>query len=85
MHSLNYETEAVLYCSKNAKGKPKSLIFQRFEHASEAIRYAIEELSPHDLQSCSIEVDEVRFFGKEIRPLYESQDFPLPRRTVKTA
>ena len=81
MGPVDYATEAALYCAKHFKGRQKTLTFQRFSHASEAIRFAIEELPPQALDGCSLEVNEERFFGKEIRPLYESDDYPLPRRT----
>lgn len=76
MTEINYQSEAVLYCSKKSKGKSSGLTIRRFSHASDAIRYAIEELTPERLASCSIEVDDDRIFGKEIRPLYDSADFP---------
>lgn len=83
MSALDYGTEAVLYCGKTVKGRGKALRFERFGQAAEAIRYAVEDLPPRALDSCSLEVDDERYFGKAIRVLYESADFPLPRRAVK--
>ncbi|WP_292533768.1 hypothetical protein [Methylocystis sp.] len=83
MDAKDYRTEAVLFFSKAANSKYKSLMFRRFTRASEAIRYAVEELAPKALASCSLEVDEQHFFGREIRPLYDSADYPLRRRHIK--
>ncbi|MGJ0504205.1 MAG: hypothetical protein ACR65X_10805 [Methylocystis sp.] len=83
MNSKDYRTEAALFFCKAAKSNSKSLSFRRFAQASEAIRYAVEELTPKALASCSLEVDEQHFFGREIRPLYDSDDYPLRRRTAK--
>lgn len=83
MDAKDYGNEAVLFFSKAANSKYKSLIFRRFTRASEAIRYAVEELTPTALASCSLEVNEQHFFGRQIRPLYDSVDYPLRRRRVK--
>ncbi|TLG79302.1 hypothetical protein [Methylocystis sp. B8] len=83
MDAKDYRNEAVLFFCKATNSKSKSLIFRRFPHASDAIRYAVEELTPKALASCSLEVAEQHFFGSEIRPLYDSSDYPLRRRSMK--
>lgn len=83
MDAKNYRNEAVLFFCKSTNLKYNSLTFRRFPRASEAIRYAVEELTPKALASCSLEVDEQHFFGREIRPLYDSADYPLRRRPIK--
>ena len=85
MDAKQYRTEAALFFSKAANSNSKSLNFRRFAHASEAIRFAVEELTPRALASCSLEVDEQHFFGREIRPLYDSEDYPLRRRRSITS
>ncbi len=83
MDAKDYRSEAALFFYRATNSKCKSLIFRRFTRASEAIRYAVEELAPKALASCSLEVDEQHFFGREIRPLYDSDDYPLRRRHIK--
>ena len=46
----------------------------------DAIRFAIEELPADQLIGAYLQVDEERYDGKAIRRLYESADYPMPRR-----
>lgn len=80
MSAFDYSTEAALFYNKAVTSRQKSLTFRRFAQAAEAIRYAIEELPAYALDGCSLEVNDERYFGKDIRPLYDSADFPLPSR-----
>ncbi|KAF2992175.1 hypothetical protein OGR47_09980 [Methylocystis sp. MJC1] len=82
MDATDYASEASLYYAKSPHSKQKSLVFRRFTIAAEAIRFAVEELSPQILNGCSLEVNEDHYFGREIRPLYDDGAFPLRRRTV---
>jgi hypothetical protein len=85
MDAQDYRMEAGLFFSRTEKSSNKSLIFRRFGRAADAIRYAVEELSPRILASCSLEVNGFHYFGREIRPLYDSEAFPLRRRLKKDA
>ena len=80
MHAQHYNMEASLYYAKSASSQRKALVLRRFAKAAEAIRYAVEDLSPGLLRGCSLEVNESFYFGREIRPLYDDRAFPLRRR-----
>jgi hypothetical protein len=80
MNAFDYDLEAGLFSSKRQAVRQKTLGYRRFSHASEAIRFVIEDLPAEMLGGCSLEVDETTYVGVAIRGLYESADFPLPRR-----
>jgi hypothetical protein len=85
MDANDYAMEASLFYAKTGNSRQKALTFRRFAKAAEAIRFAVEELAPKLLQGCSLEVNETHYFGREIRPLYDDQAFPLRRRDKKSA
>lgn len=65
------------------RGGKQSLSFRRFGRAAEAIRFAVEELPSKQLATCSLEVNGLYYFGREIRPLYDSDEYPLRRTSTK--
>lgn len=70
---------ADLSSSKGRNFRRQHLGYRRFARAADAIRFAIEEMTPQLLQSACLEVDEERFDSRGIRSLYESVDYPLDR------
>lgn len=80
MAEFDYSTEAELFPTRFRKSRRQPIAYRRFEHAAEAIRFAMEELPPEQLIGAYLEVDEERYDGKAIRRLYESADYPMPRR-----
>jgi hypothetical protein len=82
---FDYATEAELFStSARRKSRTPPLGYKRFAHASDAIRFAIEELSPQLLVSTILEVAEKRYQSGEIRFLYEREEYPLARRLRNT-
>lgn len=82
MAAFDYSTSAELFPAKGRKSRRQPLNYRRFAQASEAIRFAMEELPPELLLGAYLEVDEVRFDGDGIRQLYESEQYPLQRQTT---
>lgn len=80
--AFDYAAEAELFPARNKRSKRQSIGYRRFERAADAIRFAIEELPPELLLGAWLEVDEQRYDGRGIRHLYESTDYPLPRRAA---
>ena len=76
---FDYTRDAELFPARNWRAKSRGMGYKRFTRASEAIRFAIEELKPELLLGAYLEVEEERFDGPGIRRLYESSDYPLPR------
>ncbi len=75
MSKFDFSAPAELFPSRNRKIANK-VKYRRFDHASDAIRFAVEELPEPLLLGAYIEIDEERLGHKDIRALYESANFP---------
>jgi hypothetical protein len=80
--SFDYGMSAELFSSKASNGRRQPLSYRRFAQAAEAVRFAIEDLPPQFLVGTYLEVNELRYESAEIRRLYASARYPLPRRAV---
>jgi hypothetical protein len=80
--AFDYTALGELYPTRGYKRRPGSVTYKRFDVAAEAIRFAMEELPREFLLGTYLEVDEERFNSSEIRSLYESGNYPLPRLAV---
>ena len=81
MNAINYNAPAELFPSRNRKVASK-LKYRRFNRAAEAIQFAIEELPEPLLLGAYIEVNETRLGHREIRALYESEQYPLKKKAA---
>ena len=81
MDKFDFNKPAELFPSRNRKIANK-VKYRRFDHAADAIRFAVEELPEPLLLGAFIEINEERLGHKDIRALYESESFPL-QKTVK--
>src|SRR5882672_1742761 len=77
---FDYGAKADLFVARSAISRRKPLEYRSFPSASEAIRYAMEDLPPGRLGGICMEADEKRYDGEGIRNLYESDAYPLERR-----
>jgi hypothetical protein len=84
MAAFSFNTAAELFPAAIRKKKRAGFAYRRFGTAAEAVRFAIEELPADSLNGAYLQVDEARFDQSGIRSLYESKDFPLPRRPRTT-
>jgi len=82
MVAFDYGVPAELFPARNRKYRRQPIGYRRFARAADAIRFAIEELPPELLLGTLLEVDGERHGSAEIRRLYESSDYLLPRRAA---
>lgn len=79
MQNFNYQSSAELYPSRRYAKSAREQ-YRRFETAAAAIQHIVEKVPGPWLLGSFLEVDEQRYDGKAIRALYESAEYPLPRR-----
>jgi hypothetical protein len=81
LSKFDYDLPAELFPTRQRKFTT-TLKYRRFDHAAHAIRFAIEELPAPILLGTFIEVEESRLGHRDIRELYDSADYPLPRAQI---
>ena len=77
-NGFDYGASAELFMprSRTTKSGPK---YKRFDTAAQAVRFVVEELPAAVLPGAYLLVAEARFGVEDIRSLYESAGYPLPR------
>jgi hypothetical protein len=75
---FDYQTMAELFTSKNIRIRSRVVKYMRFNHAADAIRFAIEQLPADVLLGAYLEADEKRYDSRGIRRLYELPKYPFP-------
>ena len=82
MSKFDYHHPAELFASKRSGGARQPLTYRRFKTAAEAIRFAVEDLGDVRAAGAWMQVDDERFDGEAILRLYQSDYYPLRRRTA---
>jgi hypothetical protein len=80
MVEFDYYAAAELFPTRRRPSGRRPCGYRRFAQASQAIRFAIEDLPPESLVGAFLEVDEQRYGSNDIRRLYQSAEYPLTRR-----
>ena len=75
---FDYNAPAELFPSRSKRGKGQ-MRYRRFDTAAEALQFAMEEMPPPVLLGAFLEVEEERFGAEDMRSLYTSAAYPLPR------
>jgi hypothetical protein len=84
MDQFDYCAAAELFPTRRRSLGRSLFGYKRFAQASQAIRFAIEDLPPECLVGAFLEVDERRYSSDGIRRLYESVEYPLARRGAQS-
>ena len=82
--TFDYAASAELYMPKRKPGARQALSYRRFTTATEAIRFAVEELPAVRTLGAWMQVGEERFNSEDIQRLYESTSYPRRRRIRKS-
>ena len=53
-----------------------------FRTAAQALRFAFEQAAPVSLRGASLRLGSQNFAGEELARLYQSPDYPLPRKAT---
>jgi hypothetical protein len=80
MEEFNYARPGELYypSGRIVKRYPH-LTYRRFNTAAEALRFAMEGIPAPFLLGCYMEVEGKRYGAHQMRELYDSVQYPLPR------
>ena len=76
---FDYQASAELFSSKSIRVRSRVVKYMRFQHAAEAIRFAIEKLPADVLLGAYLEVNEKRYDCRGMRSLYGRPEYPFPR------
>jgi hypothetical protein len=84
MVEFDYCAAAELFPTRRLLSGRQSFGYKRFAQASQAIRFAVENMPPECLVGAFLEVDEQRYGSDDIRRLYQSSEYPLTRRDSRS-
>lgn len=80
MENFNYREPPDVFVGGGRLSRRYPMAYRRFQTGAEAVRFVMELQSSDKLVGTVVECDDARFGAAEIRLLYESVDYPLPRR-----
>jgi hypothetical protein len=75
---FDYQATAELFTSKNIRVQSRVVKYIRFDHAADAICFAVEKLPADVLLAAYLEVNEKRYDSRGIRRLYDHPEYPFP-------
>lgn len=76
---FDYKATAELFPGKNIRTRSRPFRYRRFDHAGDAIRFAVERLPADVLLGAYLEVGEKRYDSRGIRRLYDCAEYPFRR------
>lgn len=73
------QATAELFTSRSIRVRSRVVKYMRFNHAADAIRFAIEQLPADVLLGAYLEINEKRYDSLGIRRLYDRSEYPFAR------
>jgi hypothetical protein len=80
MAEFDFDAPADLFPARTRTGH-RPIGYRRFDSAAEAIRYAVEQMPREFLNGTVMEIDNERLDGARIEELYNSDRYPLKRKS----
>jgi hypothetical protein len=77
--AFDYHATAELFTSKSFRLRSRVVKYMRFNHAADAIRFAIEQLPADVFLGACLEANEQRHDSRGIRRLYDCAEYPFAR------
>ena len=77
--NFDFASPADLFPARSRGGR-RPVGYRRFDTAAAAIQFAIEQMPAEFLNGTFMEVNDERFDGSGIRGLYDSKNYPLPKK-----
>jgi hypothetical protein len=79
--TFDYGSPAELFMAKRKRRTRQRVGYRRLATAAEAIRFAVEDFPAIRTLGAWVQVGDERFDSDEIHRLYDSDKYPLQRRT----
>ena len=80
MENFDFEAPAEVFTGRGRSKSSASMRYRRFATGAEAVRHVIEVQKFDLLGGTIVEVNDARYEASQIRQLYDSAAYPLPRR-----
>jgi hypothetical protein len=77
--AFDFHATAELFTNKSFRLRSRVVKYMRFNHAADAIRFAIEQLPADVFLGACLEANEQRYDSRGIRRLFDCAEYPFAR------
>ena len=83
MPKFDYSAPAEIFGTGGFSRQRKAVAYRRFPSGAEAVRFAVEDVPAALQRGIVLESDEDRFDHRDIRALYDAEQYPLSRHAAQ--